>query len=129
MLYETLKQSVIFLSMLYFGLLGGVLYEMKTSVGQPFLKNKYITILFDIVFFIVLSLLFFFATQFTNYGEIRLYMIVSFILGFTLERISIGRVLAKSVSFLYNKTVKKLKTTKLFKGKHKNEEVHSKISS
>ncbi|PKK95843.1 MAG: hypothetical protein CVV59_01570 [Tenericutes bacterium HGW-Tenericutes-4] len=132
MLYETLKHSVIFLSMLYFGLLGGVLYEWKTLITKP-INIKWAQIVADIVFCILLFFVFFYAVQFTNYGEIRAFIVISFFLGFYLERITIGFWLAKLSKILYNKFVKVIKRIKipklLLKRKIQNEGIHSKTTS
>ena len=104
MLYETLKHGVIFLSMLYFGILGGILYEWKVLIVK-LLQKKWTQRISDILFCVVLAVLFFLSAQFTNYGEIRAFLLFSFFLGFLLERISIGFWLAKLTKFLYNKLV------------------------
>ena len=41
MLYETLYQGQIFLAVLYFGLLAGVVFEGKNLIQNAFNKNKY----------------------------------------------------------------------------------------
>ena len=112
MLYETLRQSIIVLASIYFGVLGGVLYELKSLVTKPF-KTKIINIVIDVVFCVLLAFLFLFSVYFTNYGEIRLYILASFFLGFVLERISIGTMLAKVFNFLYNVFVRLIKRIKL----------------
>lgn len=112
MLYETLKQSIIVLTAIYFGVLGGVLYELKAIIAKPF-KTKTIHIGLDIIFCFLLALLFLFTVHFTNYGEIRLFILLSFFLGFMLERISIARVLAKVFYFLYNVFVRLIKKINL----------------
>jgi len=117
MLYETLKQGVIFLSMLYFGLVGGVFYEIKSLCFSPLEKSTVLTIILDSVFFVILALLFFVAVQFTNYGEIRFFLLLSFFLGFFLERITIGSMLAKFFKVLYNKVVNVVKKLKIIKTK------------
>lgn len=134
MLYETLKQSIIALTAIYFGILGGVLYELKAIIAKPF-KTKAINIVLDVVFCFLLSLIFLFTVHFTNYGEIRLFILLSFFLGFMLQRISIARVLAKVFYFLYNvfaRLIKKVKLPKILKfakGKKINEEVNTKTFS
>ena len=122
MLYETLKHGAIFFSMIYFGLVGGVFYEMKTLFFKPLEKNKVLTTILDSVFFVILALLFFFAVQFTNYGEIRFFLFLSFFLGFFLERITIGSMLAKFFKVLYNKIVNVTKKLKIMKNKKIKEE-------
>ncbi|MDD4211088.1 MAG: spore cortex biosynthesis protein YabQ [Clostridia bacterium] len=133
MLYETLKQSIIVIATIYFGVLGGVLYELKVLSAKPF-KNKIINILFDAIFCVLLALLFLFSVNFTNYGEIRLYILASFFLGFAIERISIGTMLAKVFNFLYNifsRLIKKIKLPKILSKKREkfNEGVNAKTIS
>ena len=63
---------------------------------------------------------FLFSVNFTNYGEIRLYILASFFLGFAIERISIGTMLAKVFNFLYNifsRLIKKIKLPKILSKK------------
>ena len=112
MLYETLKQSYIFFGMLYFGLLAGVLYEVKLLIEQV-LNKKIFQITLDILFCIIFGLIFIYATSFTNYGEIRLFIILSYLIGFFIVRISVGSVLAKVFNFLYNNIIKLIKKINL----------------
>jgi hypothetical protein len=134
MLYETLKQGIIVLTAIYFGVLGGVLYELKAIIAKPF-KKRAINIILDVVFCFLLALIFLLTVHFTNYGEIRLYILLSFFLGFILERISIARVLAKVFYFLYNvfvRLIKKIKLPKFLKfakGEKLNEGVNTKTIS
>jgi hypothetical protein len=123
MLYETLRQSVITLGMLYFGILGGVLFELKDIVQMPFKTNKFLKIIIDALSCFLLSLVFLFAVNFTNYGEIRLYIIFSFLLGFLLERISIGILVAKGAKFLYNRFIMLLSKIKMPKWLTKKESI------
>jgi hypothetical protein len=134
MLYETLSQSIIVLGMLYFGIIGGVLFEVKDIISKALKAKSKINIVLDIIFCFLLCLLFWFAVNFTNYGEIRLYIVFSFFTGFVIERISVGATLAKIISFLYNVTVKfikKINLPKVFKSKKEkvNEAINTKISN
>jgi hypothetical protein len=131
MLYETLRQGVVFLFLFYFGLLGGILYEWSMMLKSP-IKNKAIHIVFDVVFCALLFVVFFFAVQSANYGEIRAFLVISFFFGFFVERITIGFWLAKLTKLLYNKVVKLIKPLKKLKvklkGKRQNESIHAKTS-
>lgn len=113
MLYETLQQAYIFFGMLYFGIIAGLIYELKTTVNAPFKNNKAVTVILDIVFCLFLGVIFLIAVNFTNYGEIRLFIIISFAIGYILERISLGSVVAKLLNILYTITSKVIKKIKL----------------
>lgn len=128
MLYETLRHSLIFFGMLYFGIMSGVFYQVKQTVFKPF-KAKWVQIAADILFCITLALLFLIGINFVNYGEIRLFLIISFILGFYLTQISIKQVVASSLNFVYNFIITMAKKIKLFKKANKNERKHLKTNS
>lgn len=106
MLYETLYQGQIFLVVLYFGLLAGIVFEAKNIVENAFGKNKIICAVLDTAFMLVSSLLFIFAKNLANYGEFRIYLLIAFVLGIILEHISIGFLVEKFFVGVYNITKK-----------------------
>ena len=95
MLYETLYQGQIFLAVLYFGLIAGVVFEGKNLIQNAFNKNKIVCVVLDTAFMAIASLLFIFAKNLANYGEFRLYLLIAFVLGIVLEHISIGFLVEK----------------------------------
>ena len=106
-LFSTLTQLNVFLFMLYCGLLSGVLYEIMYFI-RKLLHFKVFEIICDVAFVVVGALLFVFAINYSNFGQIRLFLFLSFGLGFGLERISIGFLVAKFLEFIYNKFVLKI---------------------
>lgn len=106
-LFSTLTQLNVFLFMVYFGLLSGVFYEVIYFLRKT-LHFKVFEILGDIVFVSSSALLFVFAINYSNFGQLRLFLFVGFVLGFVLERISIGFLVAKFLEFIYNKVVLKI---------------------
>lgn len=113
MLFETLKQSYIFLGCLYFGLIAGILKEVSVFVINLFKKNKIITFIIDLIYMLVFSLLFILCINIVNYGEFRVYLLLGYILGYILERKSLGflvdfiiKKIYTFIKFIYNKLIK-----------------------
>ena len=118
MLYSTLLQGQMFLAMLYFGLLCGIVLTVKKLIDRITKKNKYFIVLTDILFVAICSLVFLLAKIKFCYGEFRLFEIISFCLGIFLEQISINNLVEKILKLLYNFFVKvflKIKKFKIFK--------------
>jgi len=118
MLFETLKQSFLFLGSLYFGLILGIIKEIFLFLLKILKDNKNIRFIFDFLFLIISAILFIICLNLINYGEFRLFLLAIFILGYLIERKSIGYLLDFLFQKIYNLIVNfinKLKNTKLFK--------------
>ncbi len=102
-----LGNSCIF--MIYVGLLVGIVYEICVCVRKILLSNIAITICCDIVFGIILVFAFFFGINYCNYGQFRVFLLISYLFAFWLERTTIGFLVAKLINFIYNQGRKLLK--------------------
>ena len=105
--------------MFFVGLSLGVIYEICFFIRKLF-PLKIFTIIFDVLFVFISFVVVLFATNFCAYGELRLYLFLGVGLGFFVERVSIGFLVAKSLNFIYNYFIIKLiNKLKKFKGKHR----------
>lgn len=115
MLFETLFQANIFLSIMYFGIICGLVYE----ITHLFKFKKYILcVLQDLFFMLIFSVIYIICVHILCFGEFRFYTIFAFIVGFLIERKSIGKIVALFLNMIYNICVKfltKLKQTKLYR--------------
>ena len=112
MLYETLSQPLIILSILGIGILAGLLFDAGTFVTYFFNKNKVVRQITYFVQTILSAFLLFYINLLVNYGRFRIYILLVFTLSFILERITIGKLWTKLLDKCYNTIVK-------FKGKLK----------
>lgn len=102
MLFESLKQGYIFFGSVYFGLIIGIIYDF-CKFNVRLLKNKNVAqIIFDCFFSIAFVLLFFMCLNVVYFGEFRLFVLISFILGFVLEQKSLGFLVDFIIKKLYN---------------------------
>ena len=67
--------------------------------------RKIFTPIIDFLRTILLGVIFFLSVLFFNYGEVRLYLIIAFIVGFCLERTFIAKCVQKVFSKCYNKGI------------------------
>ena len=119
MLYETLLQGQIFLCVLYFGLIGGVVFEAKNLVEKSLSQNKVVCFVLDLLYMIFCACLFVFAKNIANFGEFRIYLLISFILGVVIEHITVGFLVEKFFMLLYNGATKLSRRMFLHKPKSK----------
>lgn len=71
----------IFLGVLYGGLIAGFFYDIYRTFRYFSKPSKWVTYIGDLLFWIVLSILFFYVLVRLNWGEIRAYIILGFLLG------------------------------------------------
>lgn len=109
MLYSTLSQPIVFLCLFATGVLGGVVFFTITFVVK---KSKILlhTLQFFCVCFCFVS--FHFVNLFTNYGEIRMFSVGAFLLGFFIVNILFSKFIAKILKKLYNLVCGKRKKEK-----------------
>ena len=116
MLYETLLQFQMFLVLLYFGIVCGILLSIKKIVDKT-LKNNKIIIVTDIAFMILTSTIFIFAKIKYCYGQFRIFELIGFCTGIFLQQISINNLVEKFLNMSYTLLVRlfcKLKKIKFF---------------
>lgn len=102
MLFETLKQSYIFLGSIYFGLLGGITKNIINLLIKACKNNKITTFILDLIFMIIFSFLFIICINIVNFGEFRIYLLIGYLLGFILEIKTLGFLVDFVLKKIYN---------------------------
>lgn len=99
MLYPTLSQPTVFFCLLAAGVLGGVASELSSFFGR-----KNLVLLHCLQFFstVLCFFIFHFVNLQVNYGELRFYAVVAFLLGILIERLIYANFIAKLLKKLYN---------------------------
>jgi len=94
--------------MFAFGILLGVIYGILNICN--FIKQHLFTQIFADIFFSLMAIItFLILINKINMGEIRLFLIIGYILGFIIERITLGKIFAKGYKNVYNYIVKAFK--------------------
>ncbi|HSH36797.1 spore cortex biosynthesis protein YabQ [Schnuerera sp.] len=74
-------QIYIFLTSVYGGLISGLAYDVYRIVRYYFKPKKIITILEDLLFWVAISLIFFYIINKSNWGSLRGYIFIGFFIG------------------------------------------------
>lgn len=108
MFLGSLSYNMCFCTMLYLGLILGIVYELSIFASK-ILKNIVFRHIFDAIFVVFAFLMFIVAINILGNGYFRVFFLLGYLLGFWLERTSIGFLVAKIFEFVYNKIRKFIK--------------------
>ena len=119
----TIGQGWIFSGCLLAGLVIGLVYEagyiLRFCFAALFKESKpsrfIFTIVIDIIFFGICLVLVLTAAKITADGQIFWFSVIAFVIGFILERISLGIIVAKSAKLIYNTLAKAMEGLKKLK--------------
>lgn len=102
MLYETLSQPTLSIIFLFLGLVGGLIFDIGNFIKFLLANKKISSILIDFFQTLTCLSMLFLVNLKINYGEIRFFPYLLFLISFTLERITIGKLIAKIYLRCYN---------------------------
>ena len=97
------------------GIAIGIIYDL-INIPQKINKNTPLLIITDTIFSLIAFVCFWYLTNIINLGEFRLYMFLGYILGFLIQKITLGKLFAKGVQKVYNLLInnkEKFKNSKL----------------
>lgn len=94
--------------LLIFGVILGVFYGL-INIPNSIKKIQIVQIINDLIFSISFSFIFIVLINYINMGEFRLFLLLGYIFGFAIERITLGKLFAKGYKIVYTSTVKQLK--------------------
>ncbi len=107
MLYESLSQPTIFLLISLAGFASGFIFDFKTLLLNCFKENKYLNqISAFFACFLTLSI-FFIVNLKINYGQFRLFIVISFLISFYTQRFIMNNFVANTLQKCYNKLKEK----------------------
>lgn len=106
-----------FLSILIIGVIVGFVLNFFKII--TIIKYKtYLQIIYEFFSTLISSCVLIVSINYINMGEMRLFLLVGYILGIVLQKITLGKLFAKLVKFMYNRYISvsaKFKTSKLGK--------------
>ncbi len=121
MLFETLNQPKVFLALACAGFLAGFFFDASNYITWLFNKSKIVQTVTDFFATVMSFAVFFLTVLFLDYGKVRLYHITIFVLMFFLQRITLGKLIAKFLNWCYNQFTKSMqKLLKRLQKKKKN---------
>lgn len=111
MLYQTLFQPYLLIIYLLAGFGGGLVFDFGNFIKFLFANKKIPSIIIDFIQTIICIFLLFFVNLSFNYGIIRLFSVIIFLFAFSIERFSLGKIIAKFYLVCYtfiNKILRKV---------------------
>ena len=90
-----------FLIILLVGLVIGAIYGLL-NLPMIIKKHRILQIISDLLFSLIAYFTFLILINIINMGEFRLFLLIGYILGFVIERITIGKLFAKGFKKVYN---------------------------
>lgn len=97
----SLLQGYVFMALAYSGIIFGLIFQIKTFLTNLF-NNKIINFMLDLIFALIGGGIFWIALFKSNLGIFRIFLLLSFLLGFIIINFSIGELVAKFGKVLYN---------------------------
>ncbi len=103
MLYETLNQPTIIFFLFLIGFSCGFLFDLKSYIVFLCRENKIVKIIFDFIFSIFVFSIFYLSVLKLDYGELRLFHFIIFFGSILLQRLTLGKLIAKLFNWCYTK--------------------------
>ena len=93
--------TYMFIAGIFLGIIYGII-----NIPNKIKKIQILQVISDILFSIMAIIGVIILINKINYGEIRSFLIIGYIIGFAIERISLGKLFAKGYKSVYNYIVK-----------------------
>lgn len=103
---STANQVYVFLSTVYAGFIIGFIYDCYRMVRRITKPGKWITGILDLLFWFIMGVLSFLVIFYVNNGEVRIYTIAGFAIGWALYALTLSPIIMKVLQFIYTMVVK-----------------------
>lgn len=101
-LFETLNQPYIFMWLILSGFLCGILFDIAYIISFLCNNNKIAKNILQAVATVLCFFVLFIINLKINYGQIRIYVFAVFFICLFIERITLGKIIAKTRDWCYN---------------------------
>lgn len=101
MLFYTVGQSRIFLTMLYAGMCIGLYAMLDSMARRLFEAGRLLTFFMDLIFGAVIAVIIIFALTISADGELRLYSLMGALCGYILFSATLGNLLPRVFALLF----------------------------
>lgn len=103
---STSNQAYIFLSTVYAGLIIGFLYDCCRMIRKMIRAGVAVTGILDLLFWSIIGVLSFLVLYYVNDGNVRIYTLLGFAVGWILYLLSLSRIVMKSLNWVYDTLAK-----------------------
>lgn len=106
MLFETLAQPWVFFMLVLTGFLSGFAFDIAAYVVFLCKGNRVVKVFADLAATLTAFAVFYLCVLWVDYGAIRAYHVLTFVLFLTLEQLTLGKFFAKVIDKCYTLLVK-----------------------
>lgn len=96
-------QVLLFVKFYLFAFASGLLITCGFIIKTTFKSNFYVNLIVDTFITVSFTTIFLYITNIWNFGEFRIFLCLSFVFGIITFHITIGKLFAKLILFIYNK--------------------------
>lgn len=108
-MYSTANQAYVFLATVYAGFIIGFIYDLCRMIRYIIKPGKWLTGMLDLIFWILIGLISFAFIFHINSGDVRIYNVFGFAVGWILYALILSPIIMKVMIFIYKAVVKVLK--------------------
>ena len=105
MLYQTLSHPKLLAIFIIVGIFCGLIFDVGNFIKFLFSYKKFPGIIIDFIQTSICLFFIFIVNLYFNYGEVRFFIICITLISFTLERLILGKLIAKLYNSCYNKLI------------------------
>lgn len=100
-MFSTSNQAYVFLATVYAGFIIGFIYDCYRMVRKITKPGIWMTGIMDLLFWIVMGTLSFLVIFYVNDGEVRIYTIAGFAIGWALYALTLSSYIMKALTWIY----------------------------
>lgn len=100
-MFSTSNQAYVFLSTVYAGFIIGFIYDCYRMVRKITKPGIWLTGIMDLLFWIVMGVLSFLVIFYVNDGEVRIFTIAGFGIGWALYALTLSPYIMKALTWIY----------------------------
>ena len=100
-MFSTSNQAYVFLSTVYAGFIIGFIYDCYRMVRKITKPGIWVTGIMDLLFWIIMGALSFLVIFYVNDGEVRIYTIAGFVIGWALYVLTLSAFIMKALTWSY----------------------------
>lgn len=120
------NEVITFFAFILSGMIGGVAFDLFRAIRKNFQTSNFVVYIEDFIFWILLGVISLMTAYFVNDGQIRVYMLISMLMGAIIYFFSIGKLIYKVFDFICRYISSLIGTVlKFFKGDNDEAKVQS----
>ena len=94
------SEVITFFAFIVSGMLGGVAFDLFRAIRKNFETSNVVVYIEDFIFWILLGAISLMTSYFVSDGQIRVYMLISMVMGAIIYFFSIGKLIYKVFDFI-----------------------------